>query len=240
MASGLRYFLSDKPKVPKYPTVDIAKTQAEALAANQINLPALEALGTAYDTYSQTETDKALEAALPGYKQLVTGNIQSMLKGEVPQDVKDLLTRTAAQRGVAFGRTGEQQKFDELRTLGLTSLDQIGRGLDAASRWIQQARAPVADISNMFISPQANIALKERENLAKFQRDWLANKISAIPWGAKGWAINFADRIEEMGNSIVSMYAGGALGGASKGGGGEGAGTGGGQGSSGGWSFGRA
>lgn len=88
------------------------------------------------------------------------GVINSYLRGEIPQDVKDQITRNVAESaGAGFnpatsGRAGGFQvaQGQMARNLGLTSLDLQGRGLGAipsiqgtAQNWQQLARAFTAD-----------------------------------------------------------------------------------------------
>ncbi len=217
--------LSDKPKVPEYPLVDIQKEQKSAIEGNVANLPIMEQLASSVNQFAQGEIEKQLERSMPGYRQLVnkeTANIASMSRGELPEDVSRLLQQRSAEAGVSLGTSGSQhQKFDELRNLGLASLDLTQRGLDAATRWIAsaQSRSPTVDVTSMFVTPQQRIQTKLQENANLFQRNWLAAKVKAIPSGGKAALITLFDNIEEMGSSVLSMYAGGAMGG--KGGGGS-------------------
>jgi len=86
--------------------------------------------------------------------------VSSYLRGDIPQDVKDQITRNVAESaGAGFnpataGRTGGFQaaQGQMARNLGLTSLDIQGRGLAAmpsvqgtAMNWQQLARAFTAD-----------------------------------------------------------------------------------------------
>jgi hypothetical protein len=87
--------------------------------------------------------------------------VSSYLRGDIPQDVKDQITRNVAESaGAGFnpataGRTGGFQaaQGQMARNLGLTSLDIQGRGLAAmpsvqgtAQNWQQLARAFTADV----------------------------------------------------------------------------------------------
>jgi hypothetical protein len=226
MASMMHALLSDKPKVPKYPTVDITEEQKLATEGNIENLPIMQQLASQTNRFAASEIEQQMERALPGYRSLVnkgTENIASFMRGELPEDVSRLLKQRSAEAGVALGTSGSQhQKFDELRNLGLASLDLTQRGLDAATRWIAsaQSRAPTVDVTSMFITPQQRIAVKLQENANIFQRNWLASKVKAIPEGGKAALITLFDNIEEMGSSVLSMYAGGAMGGGGGGGGG--------------------
>lgn len=220
MASMMHALLSEKPKVPKYPTVDITEEQKLATEGNIANLPIMQQLASETNRFASAEIEKQMERMLPGFRNLVnkgTANVASMMRGELPEDVSRLLRQRSAEAGIALGTSGSQrQKFDELRNLGLASLDLTQRGLDAATRWIAsaQSRAPTVDVTSMFVTPQQRIAVKLQENANIFQRNWLASKVKAIPEGGKAALITLFDNIEEMGSSVLSMYAGGAMGGA--------------------------
>jgi len=237
MASGLKYFLSDKPKVPKFQHVDFAAEQEAAIKQNTESLPELGALAEGVNRISTDQLNAALERMLPGYSTMrdkVTSNISSYLRGEIPSDVARAIERRGAERGISTGTSGSSfDEFGKLRNLGITSLELQQQGLNAAGRWLDSiaARTPTFNITSMFISPQERIAVKQQENQFQFQRDWLRNQIKAVPWGVEGWAINLADRIESIGYQVVSSYAGGAAGGGGggmMGGGGGGGGSGGG------------
>lgn len=228
--------LSEKPVVPKYPLVDFEKEQKAAIEGNISNLPIMEQLASSVNKFASSEIEQQMERAMPGYRQLVnqeTANIAAMSRGELPEDVSRLLKQRSAEAGIALGTSGSQhQKFDELRNLGLASLDITNRGLDAATRWIAsaQSRSPTVDVTSMFVTPQQRIQVKLQENANVFQRNWLKAKIGAIPSGGKAALITLFDNIEEIGSSVLKMYAGGAMGGG--GGGGMMGGGGGGGGSS--------
>lgn len=228
MASGLKYFLSDKPKVPEFKTVDFGQESADMLRENQANLPAAAQFAEKFNRLSSDQLNAALERMLPGYAGLrdkTTSNISSMLRGELPSDVENLINRQAAERGVSTGTSGSGfSEAGAVRNLGLTSLNLIQQGLDSAARWIEStaSRTPVYNMANAFVPIQQRVNLRAQENQFKFQRDWLKNQIAAVPWGIEGWAINLADRIESIGYQVVSSYAGGGMGGGGGGGGGQG------------------
>lgn len=218
MASILGSFLADKPRVPQYRQVDFEKEQKAAISGNLGALPILQQLASQTNDYNASQVEAQLERAIPGYRGLVnqgTENIQSALRGEIPDDVSRLLKQRAAESGVALGTSGSQfNKYDELRNLGLTSLEQTQRGLDSATRWISaaQSRAPMMDVSSMFITPQQRVGVKMGENANIFQRNWLKNQVAAVPDGWEGALIALEGNI----GSIVgasSGYAWGSAGG---------------------------
>ena len=208
-----------KPKVPGYPTVDIEKEQQAAIDQNAAALPSLEALGSSINSYNSDQINQQLERAMPGWHALQnrgTADINSMLGGEVPEDVKHNLERYMAARGVATGVSGSG--FNTGNTLGAygkTSYDIMSQGLSTARAWLADAerRAPVWDFTSMFVTPQQRISTKLQENQMIFQRNWLAAKIKAMPEGWQTAVKGLLDWISNTGASVVSAYAGGAMGG---------------------------
>lgn len=241
--SALGALLFDrKPKVPQYPTVDFGKElklgAQEAIGA----MPDIERLGSEYNRYALSEFQKLMEAQYPGYSRIMgegTKNIESMVKGEIPEDVRAQIERTTAQRGVAAGISGSGLEGAGLtRSLGLTSLDISSRGLQGAQSWLVN-RAPQFDPASMLVSPTFRIQAKLKENEMKFQRDWLANKIKAMPEGweqaVQGYLDSWAQTNTDITEQWVRMYSspgggmggggGGGMGGGRMGGGGGGGGS---------------
>jgi hypothetical protein len=122
--------------------------------------------------------------------------ISSYLRGDIPQDVKDQITRNVAESaGAGFnpataGRTGGFQaaQGQMARNLGLTSLDIQGRGLAAmpsvqgtAMNWQQLAKAFTADPLDVggvqlgFQSAAAEVGLQK----AKMTSDMFSNIYNA-------------------------------------------------------------
>lgn len=228
MASMLHSLLSEKPKVPQFKKVDFGAETEDMLAENQENLPAAAAFAEEFNRLSGDQLNAALERMLPGYANLrdqTTGNINSMLSGKLPTDVENRIERYAAERGINTGTAGSD--FGEhaaVRNLGLTSLQLSQQGLDSAMRWIESSasRTPTYNMASSFVPIQQRVGIRASENQFQFQRDWLKNKVDAIPEGWEAALITLADNIEEIGSSILSSYAGGAVGGMGGGGGGGG------------------
>lgn len=122
--------------------------------------------------------------------------VSSYLRGDIPQDVKDQITRNVAESaGAGFnpataGRTGGFQaaQGQMARNLGLTSLDIQGRGLAAmpsvqgtAQNWQQLAKAFTAeplDVGRLqlgFQSAAAEVGLQK----AKMTSDMFGNLYNA-------------------------------------------------------------
>lgn len=74
-------------------------------------------------------------------------NTSSMLAGQLPQDVTNLISQSAAERGIGGGSPGSQNSNAAfLRMLGLTSLDLQNKGSAQFSQEI--ADTPVPELWN--------------------------------------------------------------------------------------------
>lgn len=96
---------------------------------------------------------------LPGYSDLASassGNIGAQLRGELPQDVINLIGQQAAERGIGAGVSGSQfSNADYLRSLGLTSLSQKQAGEAAFTGAMGRLQGiPTFDPSSMFTKPE--------------------------------------------------------------------------------------
>lgn len=194
-----------KPVVPESP--DFGAIAGEQIEANLRNLPSLRELAA----LSTDALSDMLERAIPGYKTLRdtgTKQISSLLRGELPKDVQDAIARRASERGIETGTAGSQfASFGELRTLGLTSLDAITKGLSSAESWIAGAQNRTFDFSKMFIFDPF------REGEFRWQRDWLENQVTAAPDPAKRGALETDMAATGM---LMGVYGGsGAAGGRS-------------------------
>jgi hypothetical protein len=81
-----------------------------------------------------------------------------MLKGELPADVAQAVTRSAAGKAIAGGFGGSQLAGSlGLRDLGITSLQTMQQGLSAAERWIASSTASsvpqLHNLAQMFFTP---------------------------------------------------------------------------------------
>lgn len=190
-----------RPDVPDQ--IDYEKALSESVATNKRLLPDLAELAK----LSTEEFANVLEKAMPGYKNLRdsgTSQIASMVRGEIPADVENLLERQAAERGISLGYAGSQFGTNQLvRNLGLTSLDLVQRGLDSASRWISQAQNVTFDFSKSFLSKEDAI----RKTEFNWNRDWLSAQVKAAPDPAVRGA--FDSEMAFLG-MVLSVYGGGA------------------------------
>lgn len=138
--------------IPNVP--DPAVAAGGAIAGNLANFGDLAKLtGKTNDLIFSQYTGR-----LPGYSDLSaasSGNIASQLRGELPQDVVNLLGQQAAERGVGGGVSGSQfSNADYLRSLGLTSLGQKQAGEAAFTGAMGRLQGiPSFDPGSMFTTP---------------------------------------------------------------------------------------
>jgi len=226
-------FGDSKPKVPQAPNVDASVQTAKALAIDKSEIPSLEDMASKFNEFSSDELLKALNKVLPGYSDIIGkegADVKSLLGGELPKDVQDFIGRKAADLGVSTGAGGQSSftKMGQLRSLGLTSLDAMTRGFDAASRWIASAPKPHQyDFTSLLWTPQEQIGNEWRNKDARFSTQWLQNQIDAIP---PAWQQGI-DKVLNWAETTAANYAtsslcgmGGGMGGGSSSMGGGGAG----------------
>ena len=177
-ALGLR---GSNPKKLDLINIDPSKVQTETIAGNLAAAPGAFQLADLANTFSTEQLLKQLEMMLPGFGQMrdqITGVIGSKLKGEIPRDVRNLLERNAAEKGIAMGTSGSRfNEYDELRNLGLTSLGIQNEGLSQGAQWIRSMpQAPKMDFTSMFFTPQQRLNFEFQQAQANKPIEWLNHK----------------------------------------------------------------
>jgi hypothetical protein len=215
-----------KPKVPDWQDVSLSDAAQQAQNTNTKMLPQWEDIAERVNSFTFDQIEQMVRLATPGYDAVqgkVLENLQSGLRGELPKDVADLIERKSAERAVAggFGGSGMHRSM-EARDLGLTSLQLTDRAMSSAERWTQQARAyvqgmPMMNVASMFVSPQQQFEANWRNQEARFNRDWMSNKIAAAPDPTKAaigqWMVNTDNMIFQTALGVVGGMAGGGIGG---------------------------
>lgn len=172
-----------KPTIPDWFDISLGKEQTKAISANQASLPALENLASGVNSFNLSELTKSLETMIPGYNAItkgVTGNIESLMKGEIPKDVGDQIQQSDAVKALSGGYSGSSFHGNLLaRDLGLTSLDLVGKGMSSAQSWIglmgQLTQPSLFNLASMFITPEQQFNATMQNQEAKFQRDYVSN-----------------------------------------------------------------
>lgn len=142
--------------IPQVP--NIIDVYGQAISANQQALPKLTQLGSTITGASEEELLNNLRMALPGYDASVAksmGNIGSLQAGEIPSDVKNLITQQAAERGIATGLySSPNANAALLSALGQTSLGLQSEGEKQMSSLINRTpQAQPYDVSRLFLQP---------------------------------------------------------------------------------------
>lgn len=219
-----------RPKVPPLQKIDAGGEQELAVKNNLNILPQAENLVSQANAFTQEQITKMLRASIPNYDELVRNtseNIGSMVRGELPQDVQNMIQLSDAAKSLSGGYAGTGMHGALFaRDLGLNSLNLIQGGIDTASRWLQSMDAlfspGMINVSNMFLTPQQQMAHDVSERDKAWNVQWLRNQIKAQPNQYQEAFATLFDNIEQTGRSILTSYAGGAVGGGGGGGGGAG------------------
>lgn len=145
-------------------------TQGSAISGNLGNLGSLYGLTGSLNTEIAKQAALPFQLNLPNYGEMTTqssGNILSLLKGQVPQDVAAQLQQMAAERGISTGSIGSPDSNTALlRALGLTSLGLQQQGEGELSAAI--SRTPTGqqfNPSQFLVTPQQQQEAQYMANL---------------------------------------------------------------------------
>lgn len=193
------------------------KRQLEAIA----NLPGLK-MGDVYgdvsgsqgqaegiesrrNEFNRAELRKMLGETIPGYEEGQAQRSQtalSLMRGEVPADVQEMIQRSAAARAVSGGYGGTPAGRNLVaRDLGRTSLDMMNLGQQQFAGIL--GSTPRAEMANYMLTPSQIMALRSQERTQKMgaMKD-AAMAQGATEVGAKG--------LSDIGGAM--MGAGGGFG----------------------------
>jgi hypothetical protein len=198
LLSGL---FGSKPSVPN-PT----STANSAILGDISNLGNEGTLAQGTTEINASDAALPYEMNLPGYEgnlQQASTNTSQELSGQLPQDVQNLISTQAAERGVATGQGANSPNTNAslLQDLGLTSLQEQQTGQNNLNSLIGET--PTGQSFNT----QSDQVTPEQEQAAQL----LSNEIAAAP--------------DPVLSGLMSMFGlgGGSGGGGSGGGGGIGA-----------------
>lgn len=211
-----------KPTIPLFTEINPDAVQKDTIAGNTAAVTGASKLASAVNAANRKEALTSMEAVTPGASNILstgTAQLQAMLRGQLPADVKMAIEQSAASRAAAggFGGTGAASALTA-RDLGATSLGLVERGLSSAESWLagaQQLANPQGffNLSSMFFTPQERLMHATNERNSRYQRDLLAEQVDAAPdpfTAAMGREI---DRFFNTAASVGMMYAGGGMGG---------------------------
>lgn len=160
--------------VPQVP--DPSQTQLTTILNDLKNLGNLGNLTTDLNSLIAKNAALPYQMNLPNYNAMTgqsSGNILSLLKGQVPQDVANQLAQLGAERGVATGSIGSPNSNTALmRALGLTSLglQQQGEG-DLTAAINRTPTGKQFDPSSFLISPEFGTEMQYLANLLRAAPD---------------------------------------------------------------------
>lgn len=197
------------------PGTDIGKAQGDAISAYQQNAAGAKDVASDVNRFAIDQQAQLLEGSIPGWEKLQgqrMANAQSMLQGEIPQDVADAIYRGGANRAVAggFGGSGRMKNLTA-RDFGLTSLDLMGRGQDASQGIV--GSTPLARLigtdSILNVSGKDALGLRSGERTEKMG----AMRDRAIAPGKTAAAAQTAQKVSDQMTSLVGSLGGMAMGG---------------------------
>lgn len=194
-AGGDRAVFGSRPDVATFTPTDLGAESKKAAQVNTQNLPEIQSL---------------LERILPGWKDMVgqgSKNAQSMLRGEIPEDVAAQLRRNSAYQSFRGGYGGSgMSKALTARDFGLTSLDLMGKGENSAQKWMSASQQSVAP---WLVTGQSQAAQTEKNNLYKQAVDQFRMNVAASADPAAAGLFNTIAAIGGTAASFGTMGMGG-------------------------------
>ena len=176
-----------KVKVPKFKEIDPDAEIQKAFDSIQEQLPEAQRITKDIGEADADTALAVLERIAPGTQQVIqqqVANLQAGLRGELPEDVRNLIIDRSAVQSQFGGYSGSQAAgYNELRNLGLTSLQRIDTAMGQSAQALQQysSMVPTTSVGSMFMSPSARIAFAQGERNQQFQRDYAAAQVAAQP-----------------------------------------------------------
>lgn len=179
--------IKKKPEVPTFRPIDPSTEAGKAISGNRANFSEAAALASEADQFNQDQLLARMRSLVPnidGITQQASSNIESQLRGEIPDDVAAQVARTSASKAFRGGFSGSQRAGNlTTRDLGLTSLQLTQTGLDSASRWLQTAKstlsAPQMDVTSMFITPAQQIQTAWQNEQARMSNQFMKNQVDS-------------------------------------------------------------
>lgn len=152
-AAGLFGGKQKASPVANYKPVDIAEEQKRAIDANAANFDAAATLSAKTNTFEQSEAQRLLEQAIPGFsaiqqRMLAQVNQDLNTQTTLPPEVQDQIARFAAEKGVTRGTAGNFNAFNLVKDFGFNLVD-----------WQQASRARALNtLSTVYgMAPKVNI-----------------------------------------------------------------------------------
>ena len=167
--------------------IDWQEEQRKALEGNLATLPKSEKLSASTNTFNQSESNRLMEQALPGWSKLqasMTSTAQNLMTNpyELDADTQSYLQKKAAEMGVSSGARGGFEKFNLLKDFGVTSMQYGTQRINQAQSLFSTLAStaprvnPMSPIS-MFVTPQQIASATQQQNSSNQQVAQSANNL---------------------------------------------------------------
>ena len=154
----------------KAQTANPGATQSMAIDDNLGSFNGSADLTLSTDAVSAEGAALPFEMNLPNYNSMMntdSSNAETMLQGQLPQDVQDMIATQAAERGVTTGQgvNSPDSSAAYLQALGLNSLSMENQGQTDMSQLIGETPTGASyDQSKMYINPSDVQAAQQNAN----------------------------------------------------------------------------
>lgn len=214
-ASATKKKLND---IANMPGVNIGSAYNDALGADMLALPQAQDLTGRENTFNNAQQQAALEAAIPGYKDIQgarSANTLALLHGDIPDDVLGQIQRgdTAKALSGGFGNSQAGRNLTA-RDLGLTSLQLQQQGFNNAGSLVSGTPRPKLETLDDILNIDAKDVLGVRSN-ERTQSIGAYTNAAVAPGATATWA----NYLQKQGSQLEGL-GGGMMGGGGGGGGG--------------------
>lgn len=162
------------PQQATYTPVDPAAVQRQTIAGNMANMGDAQKLAGQTNSFNQSEASRLLEQAMPGFSGIQKRLLKSVdedlnSQNTLPQDVKDQISRFAAEKGVSRGTSGNFNGFNLVKDFGFNLVDwrnaQRARALNTMSSVFGMTPRvnPMSPMS-MMVDPNTAIGVQGQNN----------------------------------------------------------------------------
>ena len=181
------------------PGLDLASMISESSGL----APQTQRLESERNVFNQQQMQAMLAAGIPGFAEMQKqrgGNALSLLRGELPPDIAQLVARRGAAKSLAGGYGGSQAASNlTARDLGRTSLDMMQLGSREAQGVI--SGTPMPQLANFMFTPGDIAGLRSSERTQK-----LNMQMSAM--GMPGPGEIWGKQMQQTGGGMLSMGVG--------------------------------
>ena len=202
------------PPQATYTPVDPTAVAASTISGNLGNLKSAESLSSQTNSFNQGEASRLLEQAMPGFGALqkrLLAQVDNDLKSgsSLPQDVKDQISRYAAEKGVSRGTSGNFNGFSLVKDFGFNLVDWQNA---------QRARA-LNTLSTVFgmtprVNPMSPMAMMVDPNTAiqtQAQNNQMAYNATQAGYNAQTAASNYNRMLIASAVMNAANFAGSAM-----------------------------